>query len=114
MNIDQNIADWLWKIANALATIGVFVYTIFATRDKDNTSYIKAVEETLSKALAAHASRLDKIESRMENLPTAQSFADMRVQVEKIATSQKYIEENLSGIRDTMKSMDEHLRSQGR
>ncbi len=109
MNIDQNIADWLWKIANALATIAVFVYTIFATRDKDNTSYIKAVEKTLSDALAEHASRLDKIETHIKSSPTPQQFYELQAKVGEIAAIQQALQSEIRATREGVTRIENYL-----
>ena len=53
-------------------------YTWIATRDKDNTAYIKAVEKTLGDEIVRHRSRLEQLEVNLSHLPRADDISGMQ------------------------------------
>ena len=53
-------------------------YTWIATRDKDNTAYIKAVEKTLGDEIVRHRSRLEQLEVNLSHLPRADDISGMK------------------------------------
>jgi hypothetical protein len=70
------------------------IYTWVATRDKDNSQHIKAVEEAMTKRLAEHASqlaehnlRLEHVQTVQAHMPTHKDVSDLRTELAALRTS---------------------------
>lgn len=109
MNFDLDIAKFGLTIVNTVATGAAFIYTFIATRDKDNSTHIKAVEDTLSKAIALQSSRLDKIETHITNAPSPKQFYDLQSEVREIAATQESIKSDSRATREAVTRIESYL-----
>jgi hypothetical protein len=76
MTIDNDtIRTWLQALAVLGMPVASMIYTWIATRDKDNSQHIKAVEEVLSARIADHAVRLERLEGDMKHQPSHSDMA---------------------------------------
>ena len=70
MTIDrESFSTALQFIAVLVMPVISMIYTWIATRDKDNSQHIKAVEAALGEVIALHASRIDRLETDVKHLP---------------------------------------------
>lgn len=75
MTIDtETIRTWLQVLAVLGMPTASMIYTWIATRDKDNTQHIKAVEAVLSGLIAEHTVRLERLEGDAKHRPTHQDM----------------------------------------
>lgn len=71
MTIDnETMRTWLQVVAVLGMPIMSMIYTWIATRDKDNSQHIKAVESVLSAQIAEQAVRLERLEMEVKHRPS--------------------------------------------
>lgn len=96
-------------VLNMLGTVAVGVYTFIATRDKDNSQHIKAVETALAKAIGEHASRLDKVEMQMRYMPTPQQLSELQGDMQAVQATQEAIQRDMSATRLALNRIEDFL-----
>src|SRR3990167_2738973 len=100
MNIDsQTIGLWLQIIAVVVLPIASAIYTWIATRDKDNTVHIKAVEEGMSKQMALLHSRTDRLETKIQYMPTPQQMSELQGDMQAMQATQEAIQRDITTVR---------------
>jgi len=102
-------ANFALAALGPLSAVGAAIYTWIATQDKDNSQHIKAVETALSKALAEHASRLDKVETALTYMPSKDDMSELKGDVKALKESQIGVRSELSGIKASVDRMNEYL-----
>ena len=92
------------------------IYTWVATRDKDNSQHIQAVEEAMTKRLAEHASqlaehnlRLEHVQTVQAHMPTHKDVSDLRTELAALRTQQAATGQDVKVIRDSVDSLREYL-----
>lgn len=92
------------------------IYTWVATRDKDNSQHIQAVEDALSRRLAEHASqlaehklRLEHVQTVQQHMPTHKDVSDLRTEVSSLRASMQATSHDVTVVRDGVESLREYL-----
>lgn len=113
----DTLKDWF----NPLMAVATVIYTWIATRDKDNSQHIKAVEEALTRRLAEHQSELSRHQLQIEHvqtvqahMPTHRDFSDLQAQMARLATKQEGFVVEMKATRDAVDSLRDYLMNQGR
>jgi 3-hydroxyacyl-CoA dehydrogenase len=109
MNIDPELMKLLMAVGNMLGTLAVALYTYLATQDKDNSKHIKAVEETLAKAISEHTSRIDKMEAHLKFLPTQQQVSDLQGDIKAMKVMQEAAREDSRLMRTSLTRLENFL-----
>ena len=105
----ETVGLWLQAIAVVgLPTISV-VYTWIATRDKDNTVHIKAVEKALTAAVAALQSRTDKLETAVQYMPTPQQMSELQGDMQAMQATQEAIQRDIHTVRTSLVRIEDFL-----
>ena len=99
MNFDLEFGKFALMLANSIGTLGVAAYTFVATRDKDNSQHIKAVEVALTKVIGEHTSRLERMETQMDYMPTPQQLSDMQGDMKAMKATQEAIQRDMQALR---------------
>ena len=84
-------------------------YTWIATRDKDNTVHIKAVEEAMAKQMAALHSRTDKLETRVQYMPTPQQMSELQGDMQAMQATQEAIQRDITTVRISQNRIEDFL-----
>ncbi|WOI47731.1 DUF2730 family protein [Acidovorax sp. BLS4] len=105
----EQIGLWLQIIAVVVLPIASAIYTWIATRDKDNTVHIKAVEEAMAKEMAALKSRTDKLETRVQYMPTPQQMSELQGDVQAMQATQDAIQRDMTTVRITLNRIEDFL-----
>lgn len=113
MNFDLEWAKFGFQIANALGVVGVAIYTFIATRDKDNSQHIKAVETALNKAIAEHASRIDRMETQMRYMPNPEQITELREDMQGVKSTQEAIQRDVQAMRTATNRIEDFLLRKG-
>lgn len=100
---------WLQAIAVIFMPLGSVIYTWIATRDKDNSQHIKAVEAALGARIADHASRLDRLERDISHMPTSADIADLKADLKAMQATQEASQREVHGIRLTSNRIEDYL-----
>lgn len=110
MQIDRETISTTLQIFAVLVlpTISM-VYTWIATRDKDNSQHIKAVEKALGDVIAQHASRIDRLESDAEHAPSQADFAKLMADMQGVKSTQDAIHRELHAQRLTSNRIEDFL-----
>lgn len=109
MSVDYEFWKFLMGIGNVLGTLAVGAYTFIATRDKDNSQHIKAVEEALTKAISEHAHRLSSMEMQMRFMPTPQQLSELQGDMQSVQTAQEAIQREISATRKSVDRIEDFL-----
>lgn len=109
MNFDLEMAKFALVLANAVGTLAVAAYTFVATRDKDNSQHIKAVETALTKAISGHATRIDKVETAMQYMPTPQQMSDLKGDMQGMQAKTEALLREINTIRLTTGRIEDYL-----
>jgi len=105
----ESISLWLQIIAVVVLPIASAVYTWIATRDKDNTVHIKAVEEAMAKQMAALHSRTDKLETRVQYMPTPQQMSELQGDMQAMQATQEAIQRDMTTVRMSLNRIEDFL-----
>ena len=111
MNFDLEMAKFALVLANVVGTLAVAAYTFVATRDKDNSQHIKAVETALTKVIGEHATRIDRVETQMQYMPTPQQMSDLKGDVQAMQAAQEALLRDIHTIRLTTTRIEDYLLS---
>lgn len=100
MTLDMEIVKVFLQVLGTLVLplVGI-AYTWVATRDKDNSMHIKAVEAALNEAIARHQSRIEQLEVNLRHLPRADQFADMKGEMRALQSSQEALMRDVAATR---------------
>lgn len=105
----ETITLWLQIIAVVVLPIASAIYTWIATRDKDNTVHIKAVEEAMAKEMAALKSRTDRLETQVQYMPTPQQMSELQGDVQAMQATQDAIQRDMHTVRVTLNRIEDFL-----
>ena len=110
MNIDsQTVGLWLQIIAVVVLPIASAIYTWIATRDKDNTVHIKAVEEAMTKQMAMLHSRTDRLETKIQYMPTPQQMSELQGDMQAMQATQEAIQRDITTVRISQNRIEDFL-----
>lgn len=110
MNIDrESISTTLQVIAVLVMPIVSMIYTWIATRDKDNSQHIKAVETALGDVIAQHASRIDRLESDVKHLPGQEDFGSLMAEWKGMKATQDATHREMHGMRLSINRIEDFL-----
>ena len=87
-------------------------YTWIATRDKDNTAYIKAVEKTLGDEIVRHRSRLEQLEVNLSHLPRADDISGMKATISRMQAMQESQLRDIHATRTAVTRIEDFLLKQ--
>lgn len=104
----EQIKFWLQAL-NMLGVVGVAVYTWIATSDKDNSQHIKAVEEAMTRRIAELVSRLDRVETSMQHIPTQQELASLQGDMKSMKTAQDAMRDDFRTVRQSLTRIEDFL-----
>ena len=105
----QTLRDWLQVVSVIFIPIGSVIYTWIATRDKDNSQHIKAVETALGSKIADHASRIDRIESDIKHLPSANDISELLSDLRAMQATQEAAHREMHGMRLAINRIEDFL-----
>ena len=105
----ETINLWLQIIAVVVVPVASAIYTWIATRDKDNTVHIKAVEEALGKQIAALLSRTDKLETQVQYMPTPQQMSELKGDMQAMQATQEAIQRDMTTVRVSLNRIEDFL-----
>ncbi len=110
MTIDSDtVRTWLQAIAVIFMPIGSVIYTWVATRDKDNSQHIKAVEVALGAKIADHASRIDRLEAGMEHVPSSSEISELMGDLKAMQATQEAAHREMHGMRLAVNRIEDFL-----
>ena len=110
MNIDsQTVGLWLQIIAVVMLPIASAIYTWIATQDKDNTVHIKAVEEGMAKQMAVLHSRTDRLETKIQYMPTPQQMSELQGDMQAMQATQEAIQRDITTVRISQNRIEDFL-----
>lgn len=105
----ETISLWLQIIAVVVLPVASAIYTWIATRDKDNTVHIKAVEEALGRQIAALLSRTDRLETQVQYMPTPQQMSELKGDMQAMQATQEAIQRDMTTVRVSLNRIEDFL-----
>lgn len=110
MTLDMEVVKVALQVLGTLVLplVGI-VYTWVATRDKDNSMHIKAVEAALNDAIARHQSRIEQLEVSMRHLPRADEFSDMKGEMRAMQAAQEALLRDVTATRTAVTRIENFL-----
>lgn len=105
----ENIGLALQVIAVVLLPLASAIYTWIATRDKDNTVHIKAVEVALGRQIAELLSRTDKLETQVKFMPTPQQMSELQGDMQAVQATQEAIQRDMATVRLSLNRIEDFL-----
>jgi uncharacterized protein (UPF0335 family) len=110
MTLDNDtIRTWLQFLAVLVMPICSMVYTWVATRDKDNSQHIKAVEAALGNHIASHAARIDRIEAELKHLPNKDDISGIKADLKGMQADQAALHRDVHAMRNTTSRIEDFL-----
>lgn len=111
--MDYAALDFWWKVSITLLNMGIGIY-LFWERHNDGTSrHIDKMETDLDARLDDHASRLAKVEARVELLPSHDDLGDLHERINHVSSGMDTLTGELSGIKTTLNMIHQHLLNGG-
>ncbi|MBL8370036.1 MAG: hypothetical protein JNK28_01455 [Burkholderiaceae bacterium] len=105
----QTLRDWLQVLSVIVLPLGSAIYTWIATRDKDNSQHIKAVETALQTKIAEHASRIDRLESDMAHVPSTSAVTELLSDLKAMQATQEAAHREMHGMRLAINRIEDFL-----
>lgn len=105
----ESISLGLQVLSVVVLPVASVVYTWIATRDKDNTVHIKAVEEAMAKQLTVLHSRTERLETKIEYMPTPQQMSELQGDVQAMQATQEAIQRDISTVRISQNRIEDFL-----
>ena len=109
MQVDYDALKFWWGVALTLGNIGLFIFTWISSKDKGNESRIGALEKQENDRHAEIDSRLIKVETEIEHMPTASDMASLRVNVQGLQTSVQAMTNSLTAMSLQIELINQHL-----
>ncbi|GHT90041.1 hypothetical protein AGMMS49545_02230 [Betaproteobacteria bacterium] len=92
------------------------IYTWIATRDKDNSQHIEAVEKTLGRRIAEHGNRLGVVEkdvevmkTMLEHMPSKDEFAELQGDMKALKVAQESVADQVRTVRASLNRIEDFL-----
>ena len=118
MNFDSETIRFLIGLSISAAAA---VYTWIATRDKDNSQHIEAVEKTLGRRIAEHGTRLSVMEKDGEvmktilsHMPNKDEFAELQGDMKGLKVAQESVADQVRTVRASLNRIEDFLLNGGR
>lgn len=94
-------------VGGVLLALGSAIYTWIATRDKDNSQHIKAVEKTLGEAIAKHGVRLQTLEGSLKRLVGQREFVQLEKDMKVVQTTLEHMptQDEMTELQGDMKAV---------
>lgn len=105
----QTLRDWLQALSVVFFPLGSVIYTWIATRDKDNSQHIKAVETALGAQIADHASRIDRLETDMKHVPSSSELGELLSDLKAMQATQEAAHREMHGMRLAINRIEDFL-----
>ncbi len=110
MNLDaETFRTWLQVLSVVLIPIGAVIYTWIATRDKDNSQHIKAVESALTTKIADHAILISQLESKISHVPSNVDFSKLLSDLRAMQATQDAAHREVHGMRQAIHRIEDFL-----
>ncbi|GAB4209351.1 MAG: hypothetical protein Fur0019_16110 [Tibeticola sp.] len=85
------------------------VYTWIATRDKDNSQHIKAVETALGERIAEHEIRIERVEGDIKHMPSSVEMLRIAADLKAAQTAQEAALREMHGMRMAINRIEDFL-----
>lgn len=105
----ETLRTWLQVLAVILIPIGSVIYTWIATRDKDNSQHIKAVETALGNKIADHTIRIDRLEGEIKHVPNNSEFGELLSDLRAMQATQDAAHREMHGMRLAINRIEDFL-----
>lgn len=105
----ESLRTWMHSIAVFAIPAASAVYTWVATRDKDNSQHIKAVETALGERIAEHAIRIERIEGDIKRMPTSAEILRIATDLKAAQTAQEAALREMHGMRLAINRIEDFL-----
>ncbi len=105
----ESISLGLQVLSVVVLPVASVVYTWIATRDKDNTVHIKAVEEAMAKQLTVLHSRTERLETKIEYMPTPQQMSELQGDMQAMQATQEAIQRAITTVRISQNRIEDFL-----
>ncbi len=108
--IDQETIRTTVQVFGVLVLPAIsIIYTWIATRDKDNSQHIKAVEVALGNQIAMHATRIASLESELSHLPSAKMLSDLASDLRGAQATLEGYQREMQSIRKSVSRIEDFL-----
>ena len=105
----ESISLGLQVLSVVVLPVASVAYTWIATRDKDNTVHIKAVEEGMAKQMAVLHSRTDRLETQIQYMPTPQQMSELQGDMQAMQATQEAIQRDITTVRISQNRIEDFL-----
>lgn len=105
----ESISLGLQVLSVVVLPVASVIYTWIATRDKDNTVHIKAVEEAMAKQLSVLHSRTDRLETQIQYMPTPQQMSELQGDMQAMQATQEAIQRDITTVRISQNRIEDFL-----
>ncbi|WP_175716571.1 DUF2730 family protein [Burkholderia anthina] len=110
MQLDHDIVRTLIMIFGSIVLpISAAVYTWIATRDKDNSRHIKAVEAVLTEQIAKLNSRMDQAEATIKHMPSSSEISGLKADLRALDAQQEAALREMKGMRGSINRIEDFL-----
>ena len=105
----ESISLGLQVLSVVVLPVASVAYTWIATRDKDNTVHIKAVEEGMAKQMAVLHSRTERLETQFQFMPTPQQMSQLQGDVQAMQATQEAMQRDVTTVRLALHRIEDFL-----
>jgi Protein of unknown function (DUF2730) len=105
--------DFWWKILLTVINLGLGAYLFWERHDESIKKRLDKMDSEVDARLDNHASRVAKIEARMEVLPSHDNLGDLHDRINDVSSGMNTMTGELTGIKSTLSLIHNHLLNRG-
>lgn len=107
--MDYTAMDFWWKVFITLINLGIGVYLFWERHNDGTRRRIDGLETDLDGRMDGHATRLARVEARVEQLPDHNDLAALHSRVTEVAGSVHRLGGEMQGMKTVLNLIHEHL-----
>ncbi len=107
--VDYTAADFWWKVCITTINMAIGAYLFWERHNDGTRRRIDDMETDLDTRMDNHASRLSRVESRIEMLPGHEDLSDLHERINDVSKAVHTLYGETTGIKTTLGLIHQHL-----
>lgn len=112
--MDYTAADFWWKVFITVINMGIGAYLFWERHSDGTTRRIAAMETDLDTRMDNHASRLARVESRIETLPNHNDLTALHERINEVSKNIHTLTGEMTGAKTTLGLIHQYLLNGGK
>lgn len=111
--MDYTAMDFWWKVFITVINMGIGAYLFWERHNDVTQRRIDTLETDLDGRMDSHATRLSRVESRIEMLPNHADLSDLHERINNVSKNIHTLTGEMTGAKTTLGLIHQHLLNGG-